>query len=107
MKALTNNEKQLYNSLLEYAYGNNPHITLAALRSHVHKGPYNLTQALSSLEAHNLLMTGLEDTTDGDKLTYTPLVGKGVAYGWPCDEFTWDEWLAFSLPIDTGEEHEQ
>jgi hypothetical protein len=103
MKPLTNNEKQLYNSLLEYAYGN-PHITLAALRSHVHKGPYNLTAALSSLEAHGLLMTGLEDTTDGDKLTYTPLVGKGVAYGYPCDEFTGEEWLAFSLPLDTQED---
>jgi hypothetical protein len=105
MQQLTNNEKQLYNNLLEYAYSN-PHVTLAALRSHVHKGPYNLTATLSSLEAHGLLMTGLEDTTDGDKLTYTPLVGKGVAYGYPCDEFTWDEWLANALVIDTGEDHD-
>jgi hypothetical protein len=100
MQQLTNNEKQLYNSLLEYAYGNNPHITLAALRSHCYKGIYNLTQALSSLEAHGLLMIGLEDTTDGDKLTYTPLVGRGIAYGWPCDEFDFETWLAFRLPLD-------
>jgi hypothetical protein len=100
MKPLTNADKQLYNSLLEYAYGNNPHITLAAIRSHVHKGPYSLKSALGSLEAHNLLMTGLEDTTDGDKLTYTPLVGKGVAYGWPCDEFDFETWLSFRLSLD-------
>lgn len=106
MKPLTNNDKQLYNSLLEYAYSN-PHITLTDIRSHCYKGIYNLTQALSSLEAHDLLMIGLEDTTDGDKLTYTPLVGKGVAYGWPWGEFTWDEWLANALVIDTGEDHDQ
>ena len=102
MKSLTNADKELYNSLLRYAYSN-PHITLAAIRSHCHKAPYNLTAALSNLEAHGLLLTGLEDTTDGDKLTYTPLVGKGIAYGYPCDEFTWEEWLAFMLPLDTGE----
>jgi hypothetical protein len=102
MQPLTNNEKQLYNSLLEYAYSN-PHVTLGAIRSHVHKGPYNLTEALGNLEAYGLLMTGLEDTTDGDKLTYTPIV-RGSAYGWPCDEYTWEEWLVFMLPLDTGED---
>ena len=99
MKALTNNDKELYNSLLEYAYSN-PHVTLSDIRTNVSKTPRNLKATLDSLEAQGLLMTGLEETTDGDKITYTPLVGKGVAYGWPCDEFTWDEWLAFSLPID-------
>ena len=99
MKALTNNDKELYNSLLEYAYSN-PHITLSDIRTNVSKTSRNLKATLDSLEAQGLLMTGLEETTDGDKLTYTPLVGKGVAYGYPCDEFTWDEWLAFSLSID-------
>ena len=99
MKALTNNDKELYNSLLEYAYSN-PHVTLSDIRTNVSKTPRNLKATLESLEAHGLLMTGLEETTDGDKITYTPLVGKGVAYGWPCDEFTWAVWLAFSLPID-------
>jgi hypothetical protein len=104
MQQLTNHEKQLYNNILDYSYSH-PHVTLATIRSYAHKGSYNLTAALGSLEAHGLLMTGLEDTTDGDKLTYTPIV-RGSAYGWPCDEYTWDEWLANALVIDTGEYHD-
>tara|TARA_R110000787_G_scaffold63456_2_gene142828 strand:+ start:446 stop:601 length:156 start_codon:yes stop_codon:yes gene_type:complete len=43
-------------------------------------------------------MIGLEDTTEGDKITYTPLVN-GIAYGHPCDEFKFDDWIAFGLPL--------
>jgi hypothetical protein len=102
MEQLTNDEKKLYNNILEYSYSE-PYVTLDAIRLLVHKAPYILTDALANLEYSGLLLVGLEDTTDLFKFTYTPII-KGSALGYPCDEYTWDEWLAFSLPLDTQED---
>jgi hypothetical protein len=104
MQQLTNDEKKLYNNILEYSYSE-PYVTLAAIHSLVHKAPYILTDALANLEDSGLLLAGLEDTTDLLKFTYTPIV-KGSALGYPCDEYSWDEWLANALVIDTGEEYD-
>lgn len=97
MKTLTAQDKNLFNSLLELSYSNH-HITLANMRSSVPEDTLNLPKSLSNLEANGLLMIGLEDTTGGDKITYTPLVN-GTAYGHPCDEFKFNDWLAFGLPL--------
>ena len=99
MKTLTAQDKNLFNSLLVLSYSNH-HITLANMRPSVPEDTLNLPKSLRNLEANGLLMIGLEDTTEGDKITYTPLVN-GTAYGHPCDEFKFDDWLAFGLPLDS------
>jgi len=99
----TAQEKMLYNSLLDYNYSN-PYITLddiqkEALPSEWFNKQYSLKPTLDNLEALGLLLTGTEDTTSGDKRTYTPLVGKGKgsAYGYPCDEFKLKDWNAYKI----------
>jgi|TARA_R110000744_G_scaffold232018_1_gene350104 hypothetical protein len=95
MKTLTAQDKNLFNSLLVLSYSNH-HITLANMRPSVPEDTLNLPKSLSNLEANGLLMIGLEDTTEGDKITYTPLVN-GTAYGHPCDEFKFAEWMSNEL----------
>ena len=99
----TTQERMLYNSLLDYNYSN-PYITLNDIQKDVlpeewFNGKYNLKPTLDNLESLGLLLVGTEDTTSGDKRTYTPLVGrgKGQAYGYPCDEFKLEDWEEYKL----------
>ena len=92
----TNAEKALYNVMLDLNYSE-PYITLADIARATGTTRRLLAPLLGSLVTKGKILAGNEEVL-GDLLhTYTPIVSRGQAYGYPLDYYTYEEWSLFSL----------
>lgn len=92
---------QTYNSLIDVQWCTSQityELIKAATRVYSLKRS-ELLLALNELESLGLLLVGMEDSDNGLIRTYTPIIPKFGAYGFPYDDFTYEEWQAFKLAI--------
>ena len=85
----------VYNTLLELNWSE-PHITLEHIEPTTGLGRSKLLPVLAELIGEGKVLHGNEEALGGVIVTYTPKV-KGVAYGYPLDYYTFDEWIEHKL----------
>ena len=94
--SLTSAERALYNIMLDLNYSE-PFIELEDLSKVTGHTRRQLAPLLGALVTKGLVLAGNEEVLDKFVHTYTPIVGRGNAYGYPLDYYTYEEWQAFSL----------
>jgi hypothetical protein len=87
----------VYNTLLELSWSE-PYLTLEHIQAATGLGRSKLAPVLAELIGASKVLHGNEEALGELIETYTAKV-KGVAYGYPCDYFTYEEWQAFKLAI--------
>ena len=92
---LSNQATTVYNTLLELNWSE-PHITLEHIQAATGLGRSKLLPMLVELTMASKVLHGNEEALGGVITTYTPKV-KGVAYGYPLDYYTFDEWIGYKL----------
>ena len=92
---LSNQATTVYNTLLELNWSE-PHITLEHIQAATGLGRSKLLPMLAELIGEGKVLHGNEEALGGVITTYTPKV-KGVAYGYPLDYYTFDEWIEHKL----------
>ena len=92
---LSNQATTVYNTLLELNWSE-PHITLEHIEPTTGLGRSKLLPVLAELIGEGKVLHGNEEALGGVITTYTPKA-KGVAYGYPLDYYTFDEWIEHKL----------
>ena len=85
----------VYNTLLELNWSE-PYLTLEHIQAATGLGRSKLAPVLAELVGASKVLHGNEEALGGVIETYTPKV-KGVAYGYPLDYYTFDEWIGYKL----------
>jgi len=85
----------VYNTLLELNWSE-PYLTLEHIQAATGLGRSKLAPVLAELVGASKVLHGNEEALGGVIETYTPKV-KGVAYGYPLDYYTFDEWIGYRL----------
>ena len=85
----------VYNTLLELNWSE-PYLTLEHIQAATGLGRSKLLPVLVELTMASKVLHGNEEALGGVIETYTPKV-KGVAYGYPLDYYTFDEWIGYKL----------
>ena len=85
----------VYNTLLELNWSE-PYLTLEHIQAATGLGRSKLLPVLVELTMASKVLHGNEEALGGVIETYTPKV-KGVAYGYPLDYYTFDEWIEYKL----------
>ena len=85
----------VYNTLLELNWSE-PHITIEHIQATTGLGRSKLAPVLAELIGEGKVLHGNEEALGGVITTYTPKI-KGVAYGYPLDYYTFDEWIEHKL----------
>ena len=85
----------VYNTLLELNWSE-PYLTLEHIQAATGLGRSKLLPVLVELTKASKVLHGNEEALGGVIETYTPKV-KGVAYGYPLDYYTFDEWIGYKL----------
>ena len=85
----------VYNTLLELNWSE-PYLTLEHIQAATGLGRSKLLPVLVELTMASKVLHGNEEALGGVIETYTPKV-KGVAYGYPLDYYTFDEWIGHKL----------
>jgi hypothetical protein len=96
MNNYTEAEKALYNVLLDLNYSE-PYITLGSLAKVTGTPRRILAPLLGDLVTKGKVLAGNEDVMGDIIHTYTPIVSRGLAYGYPLDYYTYEEWSGFAL----------
>ena len=99
---LSKEESQLYNELLVLNW-DNAYIELSGILYHTKGMQTGISETLESLEAKGFLLTGPELVPDkGVVTTFTPIT-KGVAYGYPVDDFKdYNEWMQNAVVVPSA-----
>ena len=85
----------VYNTLLELNWSE-PYLTLEHIQAATGLGRSKLAPVLAELIGASKVLHGNEEALGGVIETYTPKV-KGVAYGYPLDYYTFNEWIGYKL----------
>ena len=85
----------VYNTLLELNWSE-PYLTLEHIQAATGLGRSKLAPVLAELVGASKVLHGNEEALGGVIETYTPKV-KGVAYGYPLDYYTFNEWIGYKL----------
>jgi len=85
----------VYNTLLELNWSE-PYLTLEHIQAATGLGRSKLLPVLVELTMASKVLHGNEEALGGVIETYTPKV-KGVAYGYPLDYYTFNEWIGHKL----------
>ena len=92
---LSTKATEVYNTLLELNWSE-PYLTLEHIQAATGLGRSKLAPVLAELIGASKVLHGNEEALGGVIETYTPKV-KGVAYGYPLDYYTFDEWIGHKL----------
>jgi hypothetical protein len=92
---LSTKATEVYNTLLELNWSE-PYLTLEHIQAATGLGRSKLAPVLAELIGDSKVLHGNEEALGGVIETYTPKV-KGVAYGYPLDYYTFDEWIGYKL----------
>ena len=92
---LSNQATSVYNTMLELNWAE-PHITLEHIQAATGLGRSKLLPMLAELIGEGKVLHGNEEALGELIETFTPKV-KGVAYGYPLDYYTFDEWIGYKL----------
>jgi len=95
-RSYTRTEADLYNILLDLNYSE-PYITIEQLEQATGQPKRQLAPVLGDLISKGKVLAGNEEVLDGLLHTYTPIVSRGQAYGYPLDYYTYEEWSLFAL----------
>jgi len=95
-RSYTRTEADLYNILLDLNYSE-PYITIEQLEQATGQPKRQLAPVLGDLISKGKILAGNEEVLDGYLRTYTPIVSRGQAYGYPLDYYTYEEWSLFAL----------
>ena len=85
----------VYNTMLELSWSE-PYLTIEHIQAATGLGRSKLLPMLVELTMASKVLHGNEEALGGIIVTYTPKV-KGVAYGYPLDYYTFDEWIGYKL----------
>ena len=85
----------VYNTLLELCWSE-PYLTIEHIQAATGLGRSKLAPVLAELIGASKVLHGNEEALGGVIETYTPKV-KGVAYGYPLDYYTFNEWIGYKL----------
>ena len=92
---LSTQATEVYNTLLELNWSE-PYLTLEHIQAATGLGRSKLLPKLAELIGEGKVLHGNEEALGELIETYTPKV-KGVAYGYPLDYYTFDEWVNHKL----------
>ena len=92
---LSTQATSVYNTMLELNWAE-PYITLEHIQAATGLGRSKLLPVLVELTMASKVLHGNEEALGGVITTYTPKV-KGVAYGYPLDYYTFNEWIEHKL----------
>ena len=92
---LSTKATEIYNTLLELNWSE-PYLTLEHIQAATGLGRSKLAPVLVELTMASKVLHGNEEALGGVIETYTPKV-KGVAYGYPLDYYTFNEWIGHKL----------
>ena len=92
---LSTKATEVYNTLLELNWSE-PYLTLEHIQAATGLGRSKLLPVLVELTMASKVLHGNEEALGGVIETYTPKV-KGVAYGYPLDYYTFNEWIGHKL----------
>ena len=92
---LSTKATKVYNTLLELNWSE-PYLTLEHIQAATGLGRSKLAPVLVELTMASKVLHGNEEALGGVIETYTPKV-KGVAYGYPLDYYTFNEWIGHKL----------
>jgi len=95
-KSYTQAQKDLFNVLLDMNYSE-PYITMEDIVKATGTPKRQLALVLGDLISKGKILAGNEEALGTTLHTYTPIVYRGQAYGYPLDEFTYEEWSLFAL----------
>ena len=95
-KSYTQAQKDLFNILLDLNYSE-PYITMEDIVKATGTPKRQLALVLGDLISKGKILAGNEEALGTTLHTYTPIVYRGQAYGYPLDEFTYEEWSLFAL----------
>tara|TARA_R110000796_G_C14412776_1_gene418941 strand:- start:369 stop:665 length:297 start_codon:yes stop_codon:yes gene_type:complete len=95
-QAYTLEQKELYRQLLELNYSE-PYIQVEEIENLTGLRRSRLMPILGDLIGKGKVLAGNEEVLGALIRTYTPIVKGGNAYGWPCDTYTFNEWMGFQL----------
>jgi hypothetical protein len=92
---LSTKATEVYNTLLELNWSE-PYLTLEHIQSATGLGRSKLAPVLAELIGASKVLHGNEEALGELIETFTPKI-KGVAYGYPLDYYTFDEWIEHKL----------
>lgn len=92
----TQAQKDLFNDLLDLNYSE-PYITIEDIEQATGTPRRQLALVLGDLIRKGKVLAGNEEALGTLLHTYTPIVYRGQAYGYPLDYFTYEEWRLFAL----------
>jgi len=92
----TLDEQELYRQLLELNYSQ-PYITLNDITKATRLVRPKLMPLLDALETKGKLLVGSEEVLGSLIRTHTPIVKGNNAYGYPSDEFKFNDWMGFQI----------
>ena len=95
-KLFTQVQKDLFNVLLDMNYSN-PYITIEDIQEATGTSKRHLAFVLGDLISKGKILAGNEEALGTVLHTYTPIVYRGQAFGYPLDTFTFEEWSLFAL----------
>jgi len=87
----------VYNTLLELSWSD-PYLTLEHIQAATGLGRSKLLPTLAELIGAGKVLHGNEEALGELIETYTPKV-KGVAYGYPLDYYTFEQWIDHKLDL--------
>ena len=92
----TQEQRELFNVLLDLNYSE-PYITIEAIEQITGRPKRDLALVLGDLISKGKILAGNEEAIGTVLHTFTPIVYRGQAYGYPLDYFTYEEWSLFAL----------
>jgi len=92
----TQEQRDLFNVMLDMSYSE-PYITIEAIQQATGTPRRQLAPVLGDLISKGKVLAGNEEALGTILHTYTPIVYRGQAYGYPLDYFTYEEWSLFAL----------
>jgi len=95
-KLFTQEQKDLFNILLDMNYSE-PYITIEDIQKATGTSKRQLAYVLGDLISKGKILAGNEEALGTVLHTYTPIVYRGQAFGYPLDTFTFEEWSLFAL----------
>ena len=94
---LSTQATEVYNTMLELSWSE-PYLTIEHIQAATGLGRSKLAPVLAELIGASKVLHGNEEALGVVIVTYTPKV-KGIAYGYPLDYYTFDEWIENKLDI--------
>ena len=92
----TLDEQELYRQLLELNYSQ-PYITISDITKATRLRRSKVMPLMDALETKGKLLVGSEEVLDSLIRTYTPIVKGNSSYGYPSDEFKFNEWMGYQI----------